>query len=98
MLERQMEKRERESAADDKAENKDFQPIDKKVMKLPEAVYREIEDYKLPPAPPMPVNYIKFVEKTPEVEMTMGHENYQYIHGQISIPDHTLPANKHESG
>ena len=82
-----MEKRERESAADDKAENKDFQPIDKKVMKLPEAVYREIEDYKLPPAPPMPVNYIKFVEKTPEVEMKMGHVNYQYqyVHGQIKV-------------
>ena len=33
---------------------------------MPEAQYREITNYNLPPAPPMPVTYYKFVEKTAE--------------------------------
>ena len=83
-LERQMEKRERAEAAEDKAENKDFQPIDKKVLKLPEAQYKEIEDYTLPPAPPMPDQYIKFVEKTAEeldkeVEYDMDEEDVEWL-------------------
>ena len=83
-LERQMEKRERAEAAEDKTENKDFQPIDKKVLKLPEAQYKEIEDYKLPPAPPMPDQYIKFVEKTPEeldkeIEYDMDEEDVEWL-------------------
>ena len=84
-LERQMEKRERESAAnDEKAENRDFQPIDKKVLKLPEAQFKEIEDYRLPPAPPMPTNYIKFIEKSPEeldaeVEYDMDEEDVAWL-------------------
>merc|ERR1719195_2340882 len=83
-LERQMEKKEREDAAADNAERKDFQPIDKKVLKLPEAQYTEIEDYKLPPAPPMPEQYIKFVEKTPEeldkeIEYDMDEEDVEWL-------------------
>ena len=30
-----------------KDENKDIQPIDKRLLKLPEAMYREIPDYKV---------------------------------------------------
>ena len=39
---------------------------DQVLQKLPEAQYREITNYNLPPAPPMPVTYYKFVEKTAE--------------------------------
>merc|ERR1712142_306778 len=83
-LERAMEKRESAEKADEKAENKDLQPIDKKVLKLPEAVYREIDDYKFPPAPPMPDTYYQFVEKTPEqldqeVEYDMDEEDVAWL-------------------
>jgi len=82
-LERAMEKREN-APSDDKAENKDTQPIDKKVLKLPEAVYREIDDYKLPAAPPMPDTYYQFVEKTAEqldmeVEYDMDEEDVAWL-------------------
>lgn len=83
-LERAMEKRENAENNTDKAENKDIQPIDKKVLKLPEAVYREIDDYKLPPAPPMPDTYYQFVEKSAEqldmdVEYDMDEEDVAWL-------------------
>ena len=54
-------------------ENKDLQPADKKVLqKLPEAQFREISDYNLPPAPPMPETYYKFVEKTAVEKISVG--------------------------
>ena len=78
---------ERAAAAEEKADqpNKDLQPVDKRVLqKLPEAQYREISDYKLPPAPPMPVTYFQFVEKTPEemdreVEYDMDEEDVAWL-------------------
>jgi bromodomain and PHD finger-containing protein 1 len=78
---------ERAAAAEEKAEqpNKDLQPVDKKVLqKLPEAQYREIIDYKLPPPVVMPANYYKFVEKTPEemdreVEYDMDEEDVAWL-------------------
>ena len=80
--------RERAAAAEEKAEkveNKDLQPVDKKVLqKLPEAQYREIADYNLPPAPPMPETYYKFIEKTAEemdkeVEYDMDEEDVAWL-------------------
>jgi len=80
--------RERAAAAEEKAEkveNKDLQPVDKKVLqKLPEAQFREISDYNLPPAPPMPETYYKFVEKTAEemdkeVEYDMDEEDVAWL-------------------
>ena len=65
-------------------ENKDSQPIDKKVLKLPEAQFREIDDYVIPEAPPLPPKYYKFVEKTPdeldkEVEYDMDEEDVAWL-------------------
>ena len=84
-IERQMERREKEEAEkEEKTENRDFQPIDKKVLKLPEAVFTEVKDYKLPPAPPMPETYYQFVEKTAEeldkdVEYDMDEEDVAWL-------------------
>ena len=36
------------------------------MLKLPEAMFREITNYKLPPATPMPEKYFKFEEKSPD--------------------------------
>lgn len=40
-------------------------PIEPEV-KLPEAIFRNIDDYKIADAPPKPNAYIRFIEKTPE--------------------------------
>jgi hypothetical protein len=50
----------------EKEENKDVQPIDKKVLKLPEACFKEIPNYKISLAPPLPTKYFDFVEKSQE--------------------------------
>jgi hypothetical protein len=50
----------------EKEENKDVQPIDKKVLKLPEASFKEIPNYKISLAPPLPTKYFDFVEKSQE--------------------------------
>jgi len=84
-IERERERQEAAAEKAEKVENKDLQPVDKKVLqKLPEAQYREISDYNLPPAPPMPVTYYKFVEKTAEemdkeVEYDMDEEDVAWL-------------------
>ena len=50
----------------EKEENKDVQPIDKKVLKLPEACFKEIPNYKISLAPPLPTKYFDFIEKSQE--------------------------------
>jgi hypothetical protein len=50
----------------EKEENKDVQPIDKKVLKLPEASFKEIPNYTISRAPPLPEKYFDFVEKSQE--------------------------------
>lgn len=51
-----------------KGDASDAKEAEKKPLKLPEAQYHQIDDYDLPPAPPMPENYIRFIEKPSEVQ------------------------------
>lgn len=41
-------------------------PVEPEAVKLPEAVFRKIDDYKISDAPPKPNAYIRFIEKTVE--------------------------------
>eukprot|EP00095_Tigriopus_kingsejongensis_P006497 snap_masked-scaffold676_size113663-processed-gene-0.23 protein:Tk06497 transcript:snap_masked-scaffold676_size113663-processed-gene-0.23-mRNA-1 annotation:"PREDICTED: peregrin-like" len=57
---------------------------DRKPLKLPEAVFRELDDYELSPAPPMPANYYRFIEKSAdeldeEVEYDMDEEDVAWL-------------------
>jgi hypothetical protein len=61
----------------EKEENKDVQPIDKKVLKLPEASFKEIPNYTISRAPPLPEKYFDFVEKSQE---ELDKVSYRYTH------------------
>jgi hypothetical protein len=63
----------------EKEENKDVQPIDKKVLKLPEASFKEIPNYTISRAPPLPEKYFDFVEKSQE---ELDKVSYRYLHPQ----------------
>jgi len=84
-VERAMERAAAAEERAEKVENKDLQPVDKRVLqKLPEAQYREVADYCLPPALPMPTAYFKFIEKTAEemdreVEYDMDEEDVAWL-------------------
>ena len=56
----------------------------KKILKLPEAQFVEIDDYEIDDAPPLPTSYYRFVEKTPEeqdeeVEYDMDEEDVAWL-------------------
>ncbi|TRY68864.1 hypothetical protein TCAL_05070 [Tigriopus californicus] len=59
--------------------------IEKKLLlKLPEAQFREVDDYELGPAPPMPASYYRFIEKSAEeldeeVEYDMDEEDVAWL-------------------
>jgi bromodomain and PHD finger-containing protein 1 len=43
---------------------------DRKILKLPEAHFVEIEDYDIEDAPPMPTSYFRFIEKPAEEQVS----------------------------
>lgn len=49
--------------------NKNDNEVDKKPLKLPEAHYKEIDDYDIPDAPPMKDTYYRFIEKPAEEQV-----------------------------
>lgn len=56
----------------------------KVLLKLPEAQFRELDDYDLGPAPPMPASYYRFIEKSAEeldeeVEYDMDEEDVAWL-------------------
>ena len=56
----------------------------KKMLKLPEAHYVEIDDYDIDDAPPMPTSYYRFIEKPAEeqdeeVEYDMDEEDVAWL-------------------
>ena len=60
-------------------------PVDgKKILKLPEAQFVEIDDYEIDDAPPLPTSYYRFIEKTAEeqdeeVEYDMDEEDVAWL-------------------
>jgi bromodomain and PHD finger-containing protein 1 len=56
----------------------------KKILKLPEAQFVEIDDYEIDDAPPLPTSYYRFIEKTAEeqdeeVEYDMDEEDVAWL-------------------
>lgn len=50
---------------DDEAKLSDIKPEEARI-KLPEAHYRELQDYNICDAPARPIGYIRFIEKSTE--------------------------------
>jgi len=58
--------------------------VEKKMLKLPEAHFSEIDDYDIEDAPPMPSSYYRFIEKSgeeqdEEVEYDMDEEDVAWL-------------------
>ena len=73
-------------------------------LKLPEPSFRVIDDYDPPDAPPLPSNFYRFIEKSPEelddsVEYDMDEEDFAWLelinknrrkHHQVEVPADTF--------